>query len=340
MTVPVNTEADAWTRLAAAQKLIEPELRRAVGRIGDPVRTVAEYHFGWRNADGSPAEAGWGKGVRGALVLTSAEALGAVPERAVPAAVAVELVHNFTLLHDDVMDGDHTRRGRCTARAAFDDAQAILAGDALLALSLDVVLTDLPRAGSELCRTMLDLVAGQGADVSYESRLDVDLEMCLSMAAGKTASLLACACAVGALAAHGDPNQVGALRDFGHHLGMAFQLVDDLLGIWGDPQVTRKPVGADLRRRKKSLPVVFALTSGTAAGAQLAALYRRPQPMTDAEVRRAADLVEEAGGRRWTYEAAVRHRAQALTCLEAASCHVEGKRALTELADLTAGRNR
>jgi len=340
LTAATTAQRDAWARLAAARTLIGPQLRRAVDRLADPIHTVAGYHFGWYAADGSPADTGWGKGLRGGLTLAGAEAVGAPADRAVPAAVAVELVHNFTLLHDDVMDGDRTRRGRPTAGAAFGDAQAILAGDALLALAFDTVRGQAAPAAAELCQVLLELVAGQSADVAFESRTAVGLDACLAMAAGKTASLIGAACAVGAISGGADPDRVDGLKGYGHHLGMAFQLVDDLLGIWGDPAVTRKPVGADLRQRKKSLPVVFAMGSGTPAGAELASLYAIPGGFTDGQVARAALLVEQAGGRDWARREADRHRAAALDRLAAARPEADAGTVLAQFADLAAHRDR
>ncbi|MFY1694314.1 polyprenyl synthetase family protein [Solwaraspora sp. WMMA2101] len=340
MTAAATTPRDVRARLATARSLLEPPLRHAVRRLATPVRTVAEYHFGWCDAAGDPTDAGWGKGLRGGLTLAAADAVGGSAASAVPAAVAVELVHNFTLLHDDVMDHDQVRRGRPTAGAAFGDAQAILAGDALLALALDTV-RGRPAATAEVCRALLDLVSGQSADVAFESRTTVGLDACLTMAAGKTAALIAAACALGALSADADADadRVDGLRGYGHHLGMAFQLTDDLLGIWGDPAVTGKPVDADLRRRKKSLPVVYALTSGTAAGAELASLYAIPGASTDTQVRRATQLVEQAGGRDWARQEADRHRLDALACLAAARPGRDGAAVLAGFADLATTRD-
>ncbi|MGN0119190.1 MAG: polyprenyl synthetase family protein, partial [Streptomyces albidoflavus] len=125
--------ADAWALLSRYRQLTGPRLESAVQRLAEPVRTVARYHFGWCDADGTPAQDGWGKGVRGALVLAAAQAVGGPADQALSAAAAVELVHNFSLLHDDLMDRDRTRRGRPTAWTVFGEAQAVLAGDALLA---------------------------------------------------------------------------------------------------------------------------------------------------------------------------------------------------------------
>jgi geranylgeranyl diphosphate synthase type I len=315
MTTYPSTVTPDRTRLRATRTLLDPALRRAVDRISGPVRDVLDYHFGWTDAAGCPAQLGWGKGIRGAVVLAAAQATGGPVRPALPVAVAVELVHNFTLLHDDVLDGDELRRGRPAARTVFGDAQAILAGDALLVLGTELLHDSAPAVAPELYEALRRLVIGQSADLAFEARGDVTLPAALAMAAGKTAALFAGATAAGTRAAGAAPEQVTAARRFGEHLGLAFQLVDDVLGIWGDEAVTRKPVGADLRRNKKSLPVVFALASGTAAGRSLAELYAAPRPFTEAQVARATDLIEEAGGRAWARAEAGRQHAAALGCL-------------------------
>ncbi|PWS44478.1 polyprenyl synthetase, partial [Streptomyces sp. ZEA17I] len=243
-----------------------------------------------------------GKAIRPALVLAAARALGGDPERAVRAAVAVELAHNFTLLHDDVIDEDTTRRHRPTAWAVFGVPDAIITGDALLALAQRLLAEDshpaAARAAARLSSCVIELCAGQQADCAFEERGpdEVTLDECLTMATAKTGALLGCACALGALYAGAEDRAVRAMDGFGREAGLSFQLIDDLIGIWGDPARTGKPVGADLAAHKKSLPVVAALTSGTPAAAELAALYRGPMSTTG-EVDRAADAVDRAGGR-------------------------------------------
>ncbi|MFD9123201.1 polyprenyl synthetase family protein [Kitasatospora sp. NPDC059571] len=285
-----------------AQKLVDPVLRSSVMRLPHSVRQVADYHFGWSDeSDGRPA--GRGKSFRPALVFLLAQGVGGRTEAAVPTAVAVELVHNFSLLHDDVMDGDALRRHRPSAWTVFGIPQAILAGDALLTLALQVLAEqDMPATSDSVSRmsdTLLDLVDGQSADIAFENRNDVDLAECLAMASGKTSALIGAACMLGALTGGAPHDQAEYARQYGLQLGLAFQLVDDFLGVWGDPAVTGKPVFADLAARKKSLPVTAALTSGTTAGEELAALYERPDRLEEADLRRAAELIERAGGRRW-----------------------------------------
>jgi geranylgeranyl diphosphate synthase, type I len=312
-TAPTHTLA--WSR-----ELVEPALRAAVDTLPTSMRRIAGYHLGWWDRGGAPTSVSSGKAVRPTLAVLSAAAVGGSPSAAVPAAVAVELVHNFSLLHDDVMDGDLTRRHRPTAWSQFGIGGAILAGDALLTLALDV-LADSGEAAAGPGMRMLSaavqaLVEGQCADVDFEQRDTVDVAECETMANGKTAALMGCACALGALFGGAPAARVEDLRVFGDHLGLAFQHVDDLLGIWGDPVRTGKPVYSDLRNRKKSLPVVAALCSGTPAGAELARLYQRAAPLSDDELTTAADLIENAGGRAWSQSQADELMALALARLD------------------------
>lgn len=236
-------------------------------------------------------------------MLAAVRALGGEPAMAVRAAAAVELTHNFTLLHDDVMDRDTTRRHRPTAWTVFGEADAILAGDAMQALAQRLLAEDphpaAPAAAARLASCVVELCAGQHADCALERRGpdEVTLDECLAMAEAKTGALLGCACALGALYAGAGRAEVDALDGFGREAGLAFQLIDDVIGIWGDPGRTGKPAGADLAARKKSLPVVAALASGAPAAAELAELYLR-QPR-DGDPDRMARAVEAAGGRDW-----------------------------------------
>ncbi|MEV5574334.1 polyprenyl synthetase family protein [Spirillospora sp. NPDC052269] len=336
--------------LERSRALVEPEYRGAVDLLPSPVRRVIGYHAGWWDIDGRAADGG-GKAVRPALVLAAASALGTqVPEAAVTAAgVAVQMVHDFSLLHDDVMDRDTTRRHRPAAWTVFGTGQAIVAGDLLLATALGC----LPGAGADAApapfardaRTVLSdavvrLCAGQSLDLRFERRTRVSLDECLKMSDGKTAALLEASCRLGALAGGAGPRTASALAVFGRHLGIAFQLVDDLLGIWGDPAVTGKPAGSDLTSRKKSLPVVAALHSKNNAAAELADLIGLSAELSEGEVARAAELVEHAGGRAWAEQEARRRLAGAFTALDHAEIPAERQAELRALATLVASRDR
>jgi geranylgeranyl diphosphate synthase type I len=298
------------TALRRTQDIVTPALRAALDRLDETSRTQAAYHFGWSAPDGTPAAGGGGKAVRPALVLLSARAAGAPAEVGLPGAVAVELVHNFSLLHDDVMDGDTLRRHRPTVWAVWGVASAILTGDALLALAHEVLLESGSRhanaAGALLATATRDLIRGQVQDVAFERRADVSLDECLDMAAGKTGALLAASAEIGAVLAGTPAATTGALSTFGAHLGIAFQIVDDLLGIWGDPAVTGKPVFSDLRSRKKTLPVTYAAGQPGAAGEGLATWLAGTDPVDEAGLPAVAALVAAAGGRDWAAEEARR----------------------------------
>ncbi len=288
--------------IADGQRLVDSAMRAAVGRVDPGTRRVVSYHLGWTDAQGRPGTAG-GKALRPALALLSARAAKADVAVGLPGAMAVELVHAFSLLHDDIMDGDRTRRHRPAAWTVYGSSAAILGGDALLALAQDVLLDSPGEGGRRAARLLnaatLRLIAGQALDLGFESRFDVSLDQCLTMAGDKTGALLSCSAAIGATLAEAPEALVDALAGFGAEMGLAFQLVDDLLGIWGSTETTGKPVLSDLRARKKSLPVVAALTADTAESARLADLYGREDPLSEDDLREAARLIEAAGGRAW-----------------------------------------
>lgn len=329
--------------LARSHEAVEPAMRDAVDTLPPSMRLIAGYHLGWWDQNGHPVAGDGGKGIRQALVLLSAEAVGGSRAAAVPAAVAVALVHNFSLIHDDVMDRDQVRRHRPTAWSVFGLGGAILAGDALLALACDVLAASGSPAAADgarmLCAGVLAMIDGQSADIAFETRADVGLPECVRMAERKTGALLGCASALGAMFGGGRPDQVEHLRTFGEQVGLAFQHVDDLLGIWGDPAVTGKPVHSDLRSRKKSLPVVAALTSGTIAGRELAAVYARDHPLTDPDLVGAADLIDLAGGRAWSQDQVDDLLAQALGELMSADPRARPADELAAVARLVVRRD-
>lgn len=289
--------------VAQARDLVGPATEAAISRLTPGVRKVAAYHYGYADADGNPVRKGSGKGLRPALALLSARAAGATADRGVTPAIAVELVHNFSLLHDDIMDNDLERHHRPTAWTVFGVGAAILAGDALLALANDLLLEDnapgAPWAARCLSTAVQRLIAGQSEDLAFEKRGNVTLDECVEMAGDKTAALMACACTIGAVHVGAPPELAMGLAEFGGHIGLAFQLTDDLLGIWGATEVTGKPVRADLRARKKSLPVVAALTGGAAEADELAEMLAREDELSEKDLAHAADLVVKAGGKDW-----------------------------------------
>ncbi|GAB3238568.1 polyprenyl synthetase family protein [Kineosporia babensis] len=316
----MSTEAvSAPPALARTRALLDPALRRAVARL-DPVnRSISEYHLGWVTADGTPREPAGGKAVRPTVTLLAAEACGAAAETAIPGAVSVELVHNFSLIHDDVMDGDTERRHQPTVWALWGVPAAILTGDALVNLAQEVLLPRDPQASAVLGSAIREMIRGQTEDLAFERRDWVELPECRAMAAGKTGALLSASARIGGLLGGGSAAAVDALGAYGAHVGMAFQLVDDVLGIWGDTSVTGKPVLSDLRARKKSLPVTYVLSAGGSPAQAIADWLAAPEPADGApetELERIADVLDAAGGRDWALAEADREIGQAVQALD------------------------
>jgi geranylgeranyl diphosphate synthase type I len=333
--------------LVRARALLEPSLRRWVEQLSPEIRRVVGYHLGLSDERGRPASGNGGKAVRPALALLSAEAVGASAEVAVPGAVAVELVHNFSLLHDDVMDRDAERRHRPTAWALFGVGQAIVAGDALMVLATDVLLEEPApgappgpariRAARALAEATQRMIAGQAEDLGFASRLDVSVEECRRMEEHKTGALLSCAASIGAILAGAGGAEVEALAAFGLHLGLAFQAVDDLLGIWGRPEVTGKPVASDLREHKKSLPVAMALASHHPGAARLRELLA-DGGLDEERLSEAVRLMEETGARDRALEEAEQQYRLAVEALGSARLEAPARRELEELAAFVTAR--
>lgn len=313
----VRAATDVPLVLERCRELVRPALVEAVGRMHPWVGEMAAYSFGWCEVGGAPVPAPGGKGVRQALAVLGAEAVGAAGRTGVPAAVAVELVHTFSLLHDDIMDGDAARRRRPAVWKAYGTGPAVLAGDALFALAVETLAaTEAGAAATRVLSVALgDLVHGQAEDLLFAARPWTGPERVRpaeyrAMAEHKTGALLGSAAALGALLGGGPPPVVSALDRVGRRLGLAFQIVDDVLGIWGDPDVTGKPVHGDLRQRKKTFPVLAALDSPSSAARRLAVLLR-----TGGDLREAAELVEAAGGRTAALDEARAHIAAAEAAL-------------------------
>ena len=329
--------------LHRCRNFVAPAMRAAVDRLAPEIRRVAAYHLGWTDVEGNTVDAPSGKGIRPTLAILGAEAAWGDPEAGVLGGVAVELVHNYSLIHDDIIDRDTERHHRPTVWSVFGVGQAIVAGDALQVLAHQVLLEASPQRGPGASAALADataaMIAGQADDIAFEQRRSVSVEQCTAMSAAKTGALLGCASSIGAILVGAPDATVGALRDYGRHLGLAFQAVDDLLGIWGDPTVTGKPAGTDLRQRKKSMPIVSALAAGGPEADELRDLVLGPAdlsaplpPLSADEVERATYLVEACGGKEWTTVRAKANLDAALGALERVRMSAVPHRDLADLA--------
>ncbi len=281
--------------IARHRDAIEDALAAAIASDGSDVVAAARYVMGWEDAGGRPAESG-GKRIRPALALIACEAFGGAPADAMPGAVAIEIVHNFSLVHDEIQDRDDVRHGRPTAYTVWGEGQAINLGDFLFARAFQALTRSatppgrLIEAVECLLRAVEGMIRGQWTDLAFERRDALTVDEYLVMAEGKTGVLLGAALEIGAIlggASRVDATTMGA---WGRKLGLAFQAVDDYLGIWG--QETGKPIGADILRKKKSLPVTFALNDA-AAGPFIRASFEADRQAAD--LPRILELLEGCG---------------------------------------------
>ncbi len=322
---------------------LEAELQRVVARLNQPhtqaYHEMLTYHMGW-SGEGAGPEA-TGKRVRPLLVLLSCQASGGNWLHAIPAAAAVELIHNFSLVHDDIQDNSDLRRGRPTVWKRWGMPQAINAGDGLFVLA-HLALADLegkfpPETILKVFRlfdeTCLDLTRGQFLDIAYEQRADLSLEAYWPMVAGKTAALLAACCEIGAVLGGADETVQASYKSFGNYLGLAFQVQDDYLGIWGDSALTGKSAESDLATGKKSFPVLAGLAKGGAFARRWAEGPIRPE-----EVPALADRLAAEGVKLLTQETADQMTDLALAALRTADPQGEAGDALFELTQKLLGR--
>ncbi len=322
--------------LNRAKTLVEPALRSAVGSLDENLQLPVTYHLGWTDRDGNPSDAASGKGVRSALAVLGAEAVGALAATAVAGGVAVELIHNFSLIHDDIMDNDRTRRHRATVWDVFGIGDGILVGDAMHALAFQVLLEDTTTAHSaaatrRLAQATSAMIAGQAQDIALDRGITGTLEDCIAMEANKTGALLAQSVAIGAVLGGGDDAAVSALEHFGISLGIGFQAVDDVLGIWGDSAFTGKPVGNDLREQKKSMPIAIALDRGGEIGDVVTAAFA--EPMNDSQILALATRLESAGIRDQVQSIARDYLDEAIATLDAVQLAPGAKGELIDLAN-------
>jgi geranylgeranyl diphosphate synthase type I len=326
--------------------LIEAELHEVV-RSPDHSLSIyygmMQYHLGWLDVQFETISARSGKRIRPLVCLLCNEAAGGQAEKALPAAAAVELIHNFSLIHDDIEDGSHYRRGRRAVWDVWGAAHAINAGDGMFVLARlalhrlagrGVPAEQQQAATLLLDRACLTLCEGQYFDMTFEDRLDVDLDQYLKMIRQKTATLLATACGLGAMIAGVESQIADHYYRFGENLGLAFQIQDDILGAWGDERVTGKSAATDIRDKKKTLPVVYVLNhpDERLSAWQLVDLYGQEGPLDKAGIQTTLTILDRAGARAYAEEMAEGYYQQALESLEATGNDNEAQAALRELA--------
>lgn len=331
------TSIDTRSYLQAVEAEMQAVLRFPEA-LADPFFGMLHYHMGWADADFTPrADTRNGKRVRPLLCLLACQAAGGDWQQALPAAAAIELLHNFSLIHDDIEDRSPLRRGRPTLWQLWGEAQTINSGDAMFALShlalarladrgvADGVVVSALRRFDEMC---LALTIGQYHDMAFEEQAEVTVAAYLAMIAGKTAALLAYATEIGALIAGADAATVAHYAQFGRELGLAFQALDDVLGVWGDEALIGKSAESDIVTKKKTLPVLY----GLSRSAELRAHYQE-DAAAPGFVERAVALLDGCGARTFAMQHATAHSDAAVHHLEAAAPAGAAGAALRQLTD-------
>ncbi|NWG06154.1 MAG: polyprenyl synthetase family protein [Chloroflexi bacterium] len=323
---------------------IELELQRQVARLDKPhTRLFYEmltYHMGWTGEGAGPEATG--KRIRPLMVLLTASACGTDWRPALPAAAAVELVHNFSLVHDDIQDNSPKRRGRDTVWVKWGAPMAINVGDALFVMSNQAIIDlkktypaeTVMKAAEILHNTCLDLTSGQFLDMSYEERTDLKVEDYWPMISGKTAALLSACCRIGAVLGGADEEKEEVYRSYGHYLGLAFQVQDDILGIWGDEKVTGKSAASDLVEGKNSLPVLI----GLGKKRKFAERWAKGSIQAE-EVDEIARLLASEGGYGEAKEVSIQMTDMAINSLREADPQGEAGEALFELTNKLLNRD-
>ncbi|MGD8758873.1 MAG: polyprenyl synthetase family protein [Anaerolineales bacterium] len=332
----MSREAESSFLIDEMLDAVEEDLRALHAELLDHTyQAMAEmiaYHLGWTDAPSLKT----GKRLRPLTTLLTCQAAGGDWRQALPAASCVELIHNFSLVHDDIQDSSELRRGRPSLWHRWGVPQAINAGDALFvlahlsmlrlrqkAVAPEVVI----KALTILDQASLQLTRGQHLDIAFEGQESVSQAQYLHMIEGKTGSLLAAAAEIGSLIGEASPEVTQAYRMCGLHLGLTFQIVDDILGIWGSVEVVGKQTGDDLRSRKKTLPVILGLQRSP-----IFAKLWSSKATSHRSLVRMTKALEEAGCLSHTRTIAQRHTDLAIEALHSAKPEKQAGALLEQLA--------
>jgi geranylgeranyl diphosphate synthase type I len=304
------------------------------------LRAILRYHVGLSDADGNPTRS-TGKLLRPLVVVATAEGLGKDAAVALDAGVALELVHNFSLIHDDIQDHDEVRRGRPTVWALHGVAEAINAGDLMLTIAMSRAIAAGESVAATLACAADRMIEGQSLDLQFESRTAAPDEY-LGMVDRKTGALLSCAFELGGIVAEASEQELESLVELGRSIGRAFQIQDDLLGIWGDGDVVGKPQGSDIRRRKKSFPIAVAHAEAEGDDLErLKTIYAESEEdMPSDDVDWVVDLLEHLGVRARGEEAVSSNLGAARALLDALPFDPATANDMRALLERLAGREK
>ena len=324
----LNTQSSSLETLPAIFRRYNSDisiaLQNSLANRHLPVYRMLRYSMGWSSVHGVPGVATMGKALRPTLCLFACEATGGQTSKALPAAVSLEFIHHFSLIHDDIQDRDETRHHRPTLWKVWGEPKALVAGNTLWAIA-NISLWSLVEEGlgfekaltivGLLTQACLEMIEGQYLDLSFEGRPDIGLRNYMEMISKKTGALVRSALTLGALIGSGDDGTVRAFRESGRSLGFVFQIRDDVLGIWGDEQTTGKPVGADIRQQKNTLPVVYAMSQAQGRDKALLSSIYRKRTLGDGDVASVMEVMGKVKAKEYAQSLASEHREKALEAL-------------------------
>ena len=335
--------------LGKHRQQVEGSLHNALSLHSPDLQTMLRYPLGLGDEHGNPTLSNQGKGLRSSLCMFACEAVGGLPEQALSAAVAIELVHNFSLIHDDIHDGDRERHHRPTVWAIWGAPMALQAGNVMRILA-DLSIQQLPHhqvapeivamCSKLLTSAYLETVEGQYLDLDFEGRTDIDTSNYLDMISRKTGALIRCSLQLGALTGNADAKTVQALTTCGQYLGAVFQIRDDYLGIWGYEEETGKAAGNDIRRKKNSLPLVYALEQAVnMEKEQLQSIYAKEQ-VEDRDVASTLALLADLGASDHVQRLAQDYATRALESLDGLELMPGAREEFQELVEFLLTRQR
>jgi geranylgeranyl diphosphate synthase type I len=326
---------------------IETEIKSLILGQSLPLYRMMAYHMGWLDDRGEAVEVEVGKRIRPTLCLLACDALGGELKKSLPAAAALELAHNFSLIHNDIQDGTPERDHRPTVWWVWGPAQGINAGDGMHALARLSLLRQtekgMPseqalRAVAILDAACLRLCEGQYLDLTYQERVDISQDAYFQMVEGKTAALMGCAAELGALMASADEGAVQAMARYGQKLGMAFQIRGDILDLWGSED-TGIPLAGSILNKKKSLPIIYALQNARGADKRSLGDVYFKRVMEPEDVERVIEVLDRLGARVFSQEKADALCEEAIQALDEAGASSQGADELSGLARFLATRD-
>lgn len=320
---------------------IRHSLRDGLFQQHSPVYDMLRYYMGWVDENGRPHQAMEGKALRPTLCLFACEAVGGAVKGAMPSATALEFIHNFSLIHDDIQDRDETRHNRKTLWAVWGEPKALVAGN-VLRIVADRCLHQLLDAGVDherafaavglLTEAYLEMIEGQYLDLHFEGRHDIAMSDYMNMISRKTGALIRCSLNLGALVGAQQQGVADSFKECGRALGYVFQIIDDVLGVWGDADTTGKPVGADIRRKKNSYPVVLAMEMSNNSDSELLNGIYQKKHLDDTDVESVLDVMDRLEVRTHAQHEAERYAEAAMASLASVELSTDAR---GEMEDLT-----